>query len=262
MRLQPVKQIKRANGYIVRLFDKETQSLPRIRLMDTKLSPVGNGGSGDANARDKVRVWIPANDVGRDYVLDCDRQALELMIKHNKHWFQNALTADKIREFFTDSFDAHGRILARLSDSRPCKYYMGGRTCSQEDAFEAALASDASVVIVPSAIRVSTTSFSVIWYIEEIHIQDDSEDDSVEDVDRLEIESQWLLELQQASKTVHDKMTALMQKYKYLETLNRQMHELYEIAKDQPRPDKLWNDNLEKLGQKILGVKSGQLILE
>lgn len=264
MRLQPVKPSKRKNGYLVRLFDKDSSpaAQARIRVLDAKIS-VPSGSRNTANT-EAIRVWIGPSNIAREFVLDCDSQALNLMIKHNKHWFQNSLTEEKIRDFFQDSFDAYGCITARLSESHPCKCSINGKTCSFNDAMENAAKYDATVVVIPAAIYVSSTAFHVLWYVEEIHVLDEvaEAEEADADVDRGEIESMWDTEVTAATAQLEDKMALLMKKHKYLETLKGQMVDFLEMAKSQPSANKLWGETLEKLGNKISGIKTGHLILE
>ena len=249
-----MKPSKRKNGYLVRLFDKDTNALARLRIMDVKISQVSGS----------LRVWIGTSNVGRDFVLNCDRQSLDLMMKNNKHWFQNALTEDKIREFFRDSFDAHGCVTVRASETHPCKCFVNGRTSSFETTVEKAIGFDATVVIVPAAIYVSASAFSVIWYVEEIHVIDDASEahETEVDVDRNEIESQWDIEIAAATKMLDDKMAFLMKKYKYIEQLKGQIADLLNIAKGQPIANKSWDEALEKLENKLSGIKTGNLFLD
>lgn len=254
MRLQPIKPSKKKNGYLIKLYDKDTKAVPRVRVMDVKLS---------FQSGREARVWMASTNTGKERVQECDKQALKLMSQHNQHWFQNSLTQEKILEFYRYSFDTHGFIAVQMSETNPCKCYHNAKTCAFESIENALSASSSSigitVVMVPMALYVTSSTFYIMWYLSEIHVTEEGFEDDGEVIDKEGIEDAWKEEVAAAHTSLDQKMDLLMKKYTHLQAYKKELDDLMEVAQSQTSTSKLWDLTLENLETKIRGVKTGQL---
>lgn len=194
-----------------------------------------------------IAITLFLNEDSLERIKQVDEQTLQLAINNNDVWFQNGLSEVIIREYFKASIKhpSHMTLIIPYSSS-PSKILYGNDSYHNFTELmdtHNLLQQTISMKLIPRALRYYAKSCGIVWFVDEIIIQDDEEDEVI--IERDELESFWSRKVKETIDKIHEDINALKK-------LQYKIEDHLLDAKNCNNTDEVWNSKLEILGQYCL----------
>jgi len=194
-----------------------------------------------------IAITLFLSEDSLEKIKQIDEQTLQLAIANNDTWFQNGLSEVVICDYFKPSIrhPCHMTLIIPYSSS-PSKILYGNESYHNFTELMDAhnlLQQTISVRLIPRALRYYAKSCGIVWFVDEIILQDDEEDEVI--IERDELETFWSKRVQETSNKIQEDIDALNK-------LQTKIEGCLNDAKKCDNTDEHWNSTLEILGQYCL----------
>lgn len=216
-----------------------------------------------------VKMWIPPDNGACDIIQDVDKLCIDTSLLKNNEWFANALSADKIYDYFRPSINQQISTII-VSNVKPprsvsfCGEELNDFSVVGHKNMRELRSMLCNCVLEIQGLYFYPKKFGVRWIIRDIDIYDPTRQysDNDEDsgiVERDDIEDFWRNEIKEVVSMIDEDMSKLEEKIGKLVEFKEDIVETLKTALSENSCNPAWEEALDALKSKIFCYKSGRL---
>lgn len=241
---------------------KKNQRL-KVRLTETKLLDMRIA-SDNAYI---LRLWVPPDSIAHELIEETDDKAIITTSKHNKEWFANGLSVNKINEYFRRSIESQVCNVIVSPIKVPRSIIVNGEMIDDFDKVATIPSKEwksfkhCSCTLEAQGLYFYPKRFGVRWILREIDMGTKTSEvcEETPAIDRDDIEEFWESEVHEVRKSLKQDMDALYSRIDHLATIKKDLLETLESAKSEEECSTSWEEKMESLKKRIFNYKSGRL---
>jgi hypothetical protein len=167
----------------------------------------------------QVEIRVPANDYSVDYMKTLEETCVNEMIKENKNWFKNGLSADKISSMIESCVSRNTSLHVYASNLRTSGLTDDGSFIPINEWFEkySNIMSKVSLTLICDGLYIYPNKFGLRWVITEIQEYQEPEDIGP-DID--ELVAEWKEKIQTRIEEFEEKIQKLKNIHKNINSKN------------------------------------------
>ena len=236
-----IKKPKKLKDYYISEINTDNKKTLRIKINNIKWVNIN---------LPLCKIWIdPKNTIIED-LIKYDKEVYEQTLFNNSKWFPNALSEEKIKEFFRESINkSYSTITVLYSEWAPPIIYNEGEIIDKLEITN--VATNIDIELEAEGVCFFKHRFGIRWILKKVWITNNKqvEEDTQEWIDREEIHNSWQEDIVRFKMDLIKQREELKKKEQDLEILEKEIDLIWEKTKKYN--DNNWNEELENISKII-----------